>query len=93
MNEVINSQVITINIPINVLANLRQTNEEFAQSLRLAAAVKWYESGKISQENAAEIADLCREDFLLSLAQFNVSPFQYSAIEILEDAGYDTVDS
>jgi hypothetical protein len=66
MNEVINNQVITINIPINVLANLRQT--------------------------AAEIADLCREDFLLSLAQFNVSPFQYSAIEILQEAGYDTVD-
>ena len=93
MKETALSKNIVIEIPLNVLANFKQTGEEFAQHLRLAAAAKWYESGMVSQENAAEIAGLCREDFLLALRQFNVSPFQYSSQEVLQEAGYDkTVD-
>ncbi len=45
--------------------------------------------GQISQEKAAEIAGLCREDFLMELSKFNVSPFQYTANELLEEAGYE----
>jgi len=50
--------------------------------MRLAAAVKWYEMGVVSQEKAAEIAGLTRADFIFSLARFGVSPFQSSAEEI-----------
>jgi predicted HTH domain antitoxin len=53
--------------------------------LRLAAAVKWYELGIISQEKAAEIAGLSRSEFISSLFRFNVSPFQYTADEISEE--------
>jgi predicted HTH domain antitoxin len=58
--------------------------------MRIAAAVKWYEKGIVSQEKAAEIAGLCREDFIMALTQFDISPFQYSAKEILQEAGYET---
>jgi len=44
----------------------------------------------ISQEKASEIAGLCREDFIMSLAKFGVSPFQYSYEEVMREAGYDT---
>jgi predicted HTH domain antitoxin len=81
---------IILEIPLSALANFKQTTEEFAQSLRLAAAVKWYEQGLLSQERAAELAGLCREDFLWSLLPFAISPFQYSAQDILKEAGYDT---
>jgi len=47
----------------------------------LAAAVKWYEMGIISQEKAAEVAGISRADFF-SLARFVVSPFQYTADEM-----------
>jgi hypothetical protein len=52
--------------------------------MRLAAAVKWYELGIISQEKAAEVAglSLSRTDFIFSLARLEVSPFQYTAIEM-----------
>ena len=50
--------------------------------MRLAAAVKWYEMGIISQEKAAEVAGVSRPDFIFSLARFEVSPFQYTADEI-----------
>jgi len=53
--------------------------------LCLAAGVKWYEMGIISQEKAAEIAGLSRADFIFSLSRFNVSSFQYTAEEIEEE--------
>ncbi len=83
------SKTLVMEIPIGAFSALKQTADEFAKSMRLAAAAKWYEKGIISQEKAAEIAGLCREDFLMSLAQFDVSPFQYSAEEVLREAGYD----
>jgi predicted HTH domain antitoxin len=52
--------------------------------MRLAAAVKWYEIGLISQSKAAEIGGMSRIDFLQSLARFQVSPFQETPEELLE---------
>ncbi|PIX23502.1 MAG: hypothetical protein COZ69_08325, partial [Deltaproteobacteria bacterium CG_4_8_14_3_um_filter_45_9] len=72
-----------------VFSALKKTPVEFSKDIRLAAAVKWYEMGVISQEKAAEIAGMCREDFLLSLSRFKVSPFQYSAEEVLHEAEYE----
>jgi predicted HTH domain antitoxin len=53
--------------------------------MRIAAAVKWYELGKISQGKAAEIAGLSRAAFIDALSRFQVSPFQYSAEELAEE--------
>jgi predicted HTH domain antitoxin len=44
--------------------------------MRLAAAVKWYEMGIISQSKAAQLAGISRQEFLYSLSGFGVSPFQ-----------------
>ncbi|MFZ0930893.1 MAG: UPF0175 family protein [Syntrophobacteraceae bacterium] len=84
------SRRIVLDLPLSVLSALKKTPEEFSSELRLAAAVKWYEMGALSQERAAEAAGLCREDFLTALARFKVSPFQYSSDEILDEAGYDS---
>ena len=51
----------------------------------VAAAVKWSENSVISQGKAAEIAGLSRAEFISALNQFKVSPFQYSADEIVEE--------
>ncbi len=83
------SKTLIMEMPLGAFSALKQTADEFARSMRLAAAVKWYEKGMISQGKAAEIAGLCREDFLMALAPFDVSPFQYSAEEVLREAGYD----
>ena len=45
--------------------------------------------GTVSQEKAAEIAGMNREDFLFSLSKLKVTPFQYSAEEALTEAGYE----
>jgi predicted HTH domain antitoxin len=82
------TKTISIKLPLSVFSALRKTPAEFSEEIRLTAAVKWYEMGRISQEKAAEIAGKNREDFLMALLKFNVSPFQYSAEEVLREAGY-----
>jgi len=76
------SVALKFDMPEGAFSALRKDPNEFTKELRLAAAVKWYEMGIISQEKAAEIAGLSRTEFIFSLSRFNVSPFQYTAEEI-----------
>lgn len=78
---------MTIEIPEEALRALRKSPQDFARELKLAAAVKWYELKLLSQERAARVAGVSRAEFLDALGRFGVSPFQYGADEILEEAG------
>lgn len=66
---------VKMEMPEKVFAAMRFAPDEFANEMRLAAAVTWYEQGKISQELAAKIAGLNRTDFLLSLARMGKNSF------------------
>lgn len=68
---------VSISLPDSAFAALKRSPKEFAKELRLAAAVKWYEAGMLSQAKAAELAGLDRAAFLQSLGRFKVTPFQY----------------
>ena len=77
---------ISIELPQDTFSALRQDPTTFVQEMRLAAAVKWYEVGRVSQAKAAEIAGVSRAEFLLALTQYEVSPFQYeSAAELVNE--------
>ena len=77
---------VSIELPQAAFSALRQEPVVFVQEMRLAAAVKWYEMGRISQAKAAEIAGISRAEFLASLSRHGVTPFQYdSADELINE--------
>lgn len=76
---------VSIELPREVFSALRQDPAGFVREMRVAAAVKWYETGALSQSKAAEIAGLSRSEFINALNQFKVSPFQYDADEIVSE--------
>ena len=79
------SQIIEIELSEDVFLAMQKDPKDLAKEMRLAAAVKWYELGVLSQGKAAEVAGLSRAEFINGLSRFKVSPFQETAEEILEN--------
>ncbi len=67
-----------IELPENVFSTFRKTPVEFIHELKIAAAVKWYDLGEISQNRAAELAELSRSEFINVLGRYKVSVLQYT---------------
>ena len=66
---------VRVELPDAVSGVLHCTPDQLGEELRLAAAMQWYQEGRISQEWAAAIAGLDRTDFLLALAQAHRDSF------------------
>ena len=61
---------ITLDIPEKVLLAEKADEASFARELRLLAAVKLYELGRLSSGRAAELAGMPRVEFLLALGRY-----------------------
>lgn len=76
---------LTIELPETVFSALHADPKEFTRQMRIAAAIKWYELGKISQNKGAEIAGLSRTEFIDALSQAKVSPLQITPEQLDEE--------
>lgn len=78
-------QTVQLQLPDTAFSALRKSPNEFVTEMRIAAAVKWYEIGQLSQGKAAEIADLTRADFITALTRYKVSVLQYSPEDLAQE--------
>lgn len=73
---------ITISIPERSLLALKVTTEQAGGELRLAAAMKLYELGRLSSGAAAELAGIPRCLFLTKLADYGINTFRLTEGEL-----------
>lgn len=76
---------ITLEIPDDSLSITRESPDEFARALRIAAAVKWYELGRISQSKAVELIGCNRVEFFNHLRDYGVPFLQVSVADLEEE--------
>jgi hypothetical protein len=75
--------------PDSAFSALRLSPVEFVREMRVAAALKWYEAGTISQSKAAAVAGVSREALLMAAGKFRVSAVQATPAEMAEELGRD----
>jgi predicted HTH domain antitoxin len=56
---------------------VHMTKDELEQHIRLMAALKMFELGKVSSGKAAELAGMSRVEFLEACGRYRVSVFNY----------------
>jgi predicted HTH domain antitoxin len=73
---------VAFDLPPEIFAAVRRSPEEFAREMRLAAAMRWYARGEISQERAADLAGISRAEFLQALAREKIDVFVVNAQDL-----------
>lgn len=76
---------VLIQIPEAMPVALGVDPEQVGEALVLAAAVQWYESGRLSSGAAAELAGMPKPLFLERLKDFGVPAFRQTEAELLEE--------
>ena len=76
---------ITLSIPDETALALKLGPEAMAAELRLAAAIKLYEVGRLSSGAAANLAGIPRTLFLTKLSDYGVVTFKITKEELAED--------
>jgi predicted HTH domain antitoxin len=81
----VKTEELKIKYPSGFEHAVHMTKEEMEQHIRLMAALKMFELGKISYGKAAELAGMSRADFLEACGRYRISVFNYPDEEMGEE--------
>lgn len=76
------SEKIVLEIPEGLELAMQTTPEELQAQIRLMAALKMFELGKLSLGKAAELAGMSRVEFFEMCGRYRVSIFNYPPEEV-----------
>lgn len=76
---------LVIDIPDETARALRVEPPKLAAEVRLAAAIKLYEIGRLSGGSAAELAGIPKPLFMERLAAYGVPAIHYDPLALRED--------
>lgn len=73
---------LTINYPEGLESAISTTREELEYQIRLMAALKMFELGKLSSGKAAQLAGITRVEFFEMCGRYHVPIINYSPEEL-----------
>ena len=76
---------LKIKYPVGFENAVHMTKDEMEQHIRLMAALKMFELGKVSAGKAAELAGMSRVDFFEACGRYRVSIFNYPPEDLEEE--------
>ena len=84
---------LIIRYPSGFEHSVHMSKAEMEQHIRLMAALKMFELGKVSSGKAAELAGMSRVEFLEACGRYKVSVFNYPPEELEKEIKKDLADA
>ncbi len=79
------SRQFTVAVPEESLEVLGGDAAKFGREMLVAAVLRWFEEGRLSQGQAAEMLELKRGEFFDLLYAHHISPVQMSVEDLEKD--------
>jgi predicted HTH domain antitoxin len=79
------SRQFTVEVPEESLEVLGEDAAKFGREMLVAAVLRWFEEGRLSQGQAAEMLGLKRGGFFDLLYEHRISPVQMSVEDLEKD--------
>ena len=83
------SNDLAVELPYHFEESVQTTATELKQQVRVMAALKMFELGKLSSGKAAELAGQSRSEFFATCAQYRVSAFNYPDEQVAQEIQQD----